>query len=190
MMCIRNLFLIPLAERERLDYLHSIETCQGAFHTIKRENVFDDVIEMYTSNTLIAKGFPIRIKFTGECAIDAEGVARGMLSMFWESTYLKLFDGGALLIPDVHHQVAMENFPPLGAIISHGYLACGILPARIAFPILATCLLGPSTKICDKIIIESFINFLFWHDGEVLKEAFIAVRNVPLNEFCTTGYIT
>ena len=34
---------------------------------------------------------------------------------------MKMFDGGALLIPAVH-QVAMENFPTLGAILSHGYL--------------------------------------------------------------------
>ena len=40
---------------------------------------------------------------------------------------------------------------------------------------------GPSTKICDKIIIESFIDFLVWHDGEVLKEAFVAARKIPLN---------
>ena len=173
---------IPLAERERLNYL------QGVFHIIKRNSIFDDVIELYTSNTSIVKEFPMRVKFDGERAIDAGGVARDMLSMFWEKTYMKMFDGGALLIPAVHHQVAMENFPTVGAILSHGYLVCGMLPARIAFPVLATCLLGPSTKICDKIILESFMHFLVWHDGEVLKEAFVAARKAPLNGTSVLNY--
>ena len=46
MICINYLYIIPLAERERLDYLHSIEICQGVFYTSKRDNIFDDVIEM------------------------------------------------------------------------------------------------------------------------------------------------
>ena len=175
------MYTIPLAERERLNYIHSIETCQSALHTVKRDDIFNDVIELYNSNTSIVKEFPMHVKFDGERAIDAGGVARDMLSMFWEKTYMKIFDGGALLIPAVHHQISMENFPTLGAILSHGYLACGMLPARIVFPVLGTCLLGPSIKICDKIIIESFIHFLVWHDGEVLKEAFVAARKPPLN---------
>ena len=97
----------------------------------------------------------MRVKFNGEQAIDAGGIARDMLSMFWKKiyAYMKMSDGGALLIPAVHHQVAMENFPTHGAILSHGYLVYGMPPARIAFRALATCLLGPSTKICDKIIL-------------------------------------
>ena len=119
---------IPLAKREQLNYLHSIETYQGIFHTIKCDSIFDDVIELYNS---IMKEFPMRVKFDGEQAINAGGIARDMLSMFWKKiyTYMKMFDGGALLIPAVHCQVAMENFPTHGAILSHRYLVYGMPPA-------------------------------------------------------------
>ena len=105
-----------------------------------------------------------------------------MLSMFWESAYLKMFDGGTLLIPAVHHQVEMEKFPLLGIVISHGYIACGFLPARIAFPRLAAVLLEPATKVSNKIIVELFIDFLVTYDGEVLKEAFITCKAHPDNK--------
>ena len=143
-------------------------------HAVRRDYIFDDVMELYQRDVGIAREFPLRVKYLDERAIDTGGVARDMLSMFWESVYIKMFDGGTLLIPAVHHQVEMEKFPFLGTIISHGYIACGFLPAKIVFPILAAVLLGAATKVSDKIIVESFIDYLVTYDGEVLKEAFIA----------------
>ena len=143
-------------------------------HAVRRDYIFDDVMELYQRDVGIAREFPLCVKYLDERAIDTGGVARDMLSMFWESVYIKMFDGGTLLIPAVHHQVEMEKFPFLGTIISHGYIACGFLPAKIVFPILAAVLLGAATKVSDKIIVESFIDYLVTYDGEVLKEAFIA----------------
>ena len=48
--------------------------------------------------------------YLDELVMDTGGVARDMLSMFWESVYVKMFDGGTLLIPGVQHQVEMEKF--------------------------------------------------------------------------------
>ena len=72
----------------------------------------------------------------------------------------------------------MDKFPVLGTVISHGYIACEFLPAKIAFPIL----LGSATKVSNKIIVESFIDFLITYDGEVLKEGFIACNPHPDNQ--------
>ena len=85
-----------------------------------------------------------------------------------------MFDGGSLLIPAVHHQVDMSKFPLLGIILSHGYLACGILPVRVAFPVLACILMGTSLKVPDRIIVESFIDYVVCYEGEILKEGFAA----------------
>jgi len=171
-----------LAERECLDYLHTISTCHGVLHAVQCNNIFDDVIELYCCNLKVVKEFPLQVQFLGERAIDTGGVARDMLSLFWESAYLRMFDGGTLLIPIAYYQVEMEKFPLLGAIISHGYMACGLLLAQISFPILAAVLLGPSTMVSDKIIVESFIDFLVTHDGEVLKEALVVSKAYPDNK--------
>ena len=48
--------------------------------------------------------------YLDELVMDTGGVARDMLPMFWESVYVKMFDGGTLLIPGVQHQVEMEKF--------------------------------------------------------------------------------
>ena len=46
--------------------------------------------------------------------------------------------------------------------MSHGYLATGILPDRIALPVLIIALLGPGTVILDQVLpniyIEAFID--------------------------------
>ena len=73
------------------------------------------------------------------------------------------------------------HFPFLGAVISHGYLAVGVFPDRIAFPCLAAALLGPTTTISDPILEESFINSSSAHEASVLRNAFscTASRYVP-----------
>lgn len=154
----------------------------GVTHSIRRSHIFDDIIELYESNPSIVKEFPFTVKFKDERAVDAGGVARDALSAFWEHAYLTMFDGGSLLIPAVHHKVDMNKFPILGKIISHGYLVCGHFPLRIAFPIIASSLLGPHVNIPDYIILESFVDYLVQYEGQTLKKAFQAAAVCP-NQF-------
>lgn len=160
------------AKTDRLRYMRDSAVAHtGEFHVIRREHVFEDVINLYTSSSVVEE-FPCRIQFKGERATDAGGVTRDMFSAFWERSYQHMFDGGSLLIPAVHHQVDMSKFPILGTILSHGYMACGMLSVRIAFPVLAFCLFGPTVKITDGIIIESFVDHLVSYEGGILKQAF------------------
>ena len=71
-----------------------------------------------------------------------------MLSAFWEVAYLSHFDGGSVVTPLLHAQVEMSTFPMLGKILSHRYFIAGFLPLRIAFPTLATMLLGHDQQQC------------------------------------------
>ena len=94
-----------------------------------------------------------------------------MFSAFWEQAYYRAFDGGSTLIPATHPQMDQSVFPILGTILSHGYVTCGFLPIRIAFPTLARCILGPNTQIPDPILLDSFADFLSPYDAEVLRGA-------------------
>ena len=47
---------------------------------------------------------------------------------------------------------------------------------RIVFPVLAAVLLGPATKISDKVVVESFLDSLVTYDAEVFKEAFTSLK--------------
>ena len=69
--------------------------------------------------------FPLRISFEGERGVDIGGVYREMLSVFWDSAYEKLFDGGGLLTPLLHLDIDMDALPVLGKILSYGYLGSG-----------------------------------------------------------------
>ena len=91
-----------------------------------------------------------------------------MFSSFWEEAYLKNFDGESLLVPAVHPNTDIATFPILGTVLSHGFMACGYLPVRIAFPVIAATLCSPSVKIPDAIIFESFIDYLTAHESSIL----------------------
>ena len=90
-----------------------------------------------------------------------------------------MFDGAALLLPALHHKIDSAAFPILGKIMSHGYLACGFLPLRIAFPVIASILLGPLVVLPDAIILESFIDYLVDYEGQTLRRALQDVALIP-----------
>ena len=149
-----------------------LDTHQGLPHEIRREYVFDDCIQLYTNKSEVVLGeFPLRIHFTNEIAVDTGGVCRDMFSAFWEAAYLTEFDGSNLLVPAVHPGTDMAKLPALGAILSHGFLSCGFLPVRLAFPVIATVLLGPLVSLPDAIIMESFIDFLSSYESSILRQA-------------------
>ena len=79
-----------------------------------------------------------------------------MFSAFWEETYIKNFDNETLLVPVILPNTDMATFPvlALGAILSHGFMVCSLLPVRIAFPVFAAVLGGPGVKIPDATLLD------------------------------------
>ena len=65
----------------------------------------------------------------------------------------------------------MTIFPIIGRIVSHGYLACGILPVCIALPPLISMVLGPTVTIPASIITESFADYISDIERNTLKAA-------------------
>ena len=111
----------------------------------------------------------MRISFKGELAIDTGGVFREMISVFWEVAYAKCCDGDNLLIPLIHPGSDASIFNTLGKVLSHGYLQCGFLPLRIAFPTLAAMLLGTSVRIPNSFLVSSFIESLNSYEQSIVK---------------------
>ena len=64
------------------------------------------------------------------------GLARDMLLGFWIDAYVKFFEGATTVIPMVHPQIDFSIFPILGKVLSHGYLATGVIH-KIALPSLS-----------------------------------------------------
>ena len=162
------------AESERMAFLRSfgLQPIGMKPHKICRQSLFDDVICLYqTGINDIETQFPFRIKFIGEKAIDAGGVARDMFSGFFEECYLKYFDGGSLLTPVIHPHVDITKLPTIGAIISHSYIVSGFMPVRIAFPCLLAVLFGPATTVPEGILLEVFVDSLTVHEAEIFKTA-------------------
>ena len=94
-----------------------------------------------------------------------------MFSAYWEEAYKLFFDVSALLVPALHYNIDVSVFPSLGTVLSHGYLASGFMPTRIAFPVLATILLGSNVKVPSSILVESFAKCLSSFEAAVIKKA-------------------
>ena len=69
-------------------------------------------------------------------AVDTGGVARDMFS-YWELSYVHDMDGGSTFTPVVHPHTDIPHYEVLGSILSHGFMACGFLPIRLSFPVIA-----------------------------------------------------
>ena len=142
----------------------------GLERIIDRENLYNDVLSMYQEGGVVCE-HPLFVKYKGENALDDGGVQRDMFSAFWVDAYTHLFEGAKTLIPMVQPGIDIATFSTLGRIISHGYLACGFLPVRIALPSLIAMLLGPSVMIPSSIVIESFSEYVSEVERHKLKMA-------------------
>lgn len=172
------LHIVILVDAARCAFMMDIlDTHHGMPHTVRRESIYDDVIEIYTENLCdILVEFPFRIRYDNEKAIDTGGVSRDMFSSFWEEAYIKHFDGEKLLVPAVQPGMDMHVYSQLGTILSHGFMCCGYLPVRIAFPVIAAILKGPDVIIPERVLLESFIDFLSSHESSKLRAAIVESR--------------
>ena len=130
------------------------------------------------------------MRFQDEDGINFGGVSRDFFSGFWEQAYKIMFDGAALLAPISHAETPMNEFTVLGKVLSHGYLCCGFLPCRIAFPVLASVLLGPSVTISQDIYLQSFSDFLSIVDRKVLYDALEAQEFTEHMKTCVINILS
>lgn len=66
---------------------------------VNRFSIYDDVIEVYSTDPNIVQQFPLSVQFQGEAGL---GVGCDFFSAFWEQAYKRMFDGAALLTPVSH----------------------------------------------------------------------------------------
>ena len=169
--------------------MNSINAIPGRLHVIDRTKVYEEVINLYQNDEVLTE-FPIYIKFKGEIAVDQGGVHRDMYSAFWEEAYALLFEGATLLTPMFHPEMDMSLFSILGRVLSHSFLVSGILPIRIALPTLVCMLLGPGTTVTDRILLNTFLDFITTWERDTFKKA-LACSNTSfppdlLEELTTT----
>ena len=150
----------------------------GLERIIDHENLYNDVLSMYQEGDVVYE-YPFFVKYKDENAVDDGGVQRDMFSAFWVDAYIHLFKGAKTLIPMVQPGIDIATFSTLGRIISHGYLACGFLPVRIALPSLIAMLLGSSVMISSSIVIESFSEYVSEVERHKLKMALAS--SLPLS---------
>lgn len=148
----------------------TLDTRVGLLHSVKRCNVYEDVLKMYRELTILSE-YPIHIEFEDEMAVDQGGVTRDMFSAFWDKCYSTLFDGSTLLVPMLCPQTDTSLLPVVGSIMSHAYLVSGFLPVRIALPCIISILCGPGATIPQPILCEAFLDYISATERALFKDA-------------------
>ena len=147
-----------------------LDTHQGLSRPLRRAMICEDMLQMYKNNfPKILEEFPFCVEYVGEKAVDTGDVCRDTFSLFWEKAYLQHFDGERLLIPAVNLNTELTTLTLLGSILSHGYMVCGYLPIRIAFPVIAAILLGPELRLM-RILLNSLIDYFSSYEASILWE--------------------
>ena len=113
----------------------------------------------------------LELKYANEKAVDTGGVCRDMLSAFWQEAFATAFDGRNVVVPSIHPHTNMDLFVTLGTIFSHGYISCGFLPVRVAFPTIAAAIHDTNLHIPNDIMLQSFQSYLSFHESGILREA-------------------
>ncbi len=139
-------------------------------HLIRRDDLLDNVLAWYQNDDLLTE-YPLGVRFFSERALDHGGVSCDMVSAFWEVSYKNLFDGGNLLSPNVERCVNFPVLRTIGRVLSHGYLATGVLPVRIAFPCLAYMLKGLNISIPKDILLSTLVDSISSYECVILKQA-------------------
>ena len=139
-------------------------------HIVNRFTIFEDVIKMYKEEGMVME-FPTFIQFEDELAIDVGGVTREMFSAFWEKAYSLLCDGANVVVPLIHPQTDMAILPVIGKVISHGYLASGYLPVRIAMPSLIGILLGACLDLPHNVLLDVLLDYVSSNERRKLQSA-------------------
>ena len=150
--------------------MESIGASSGPMHVVDRAAILKTVFNLYEKES-IALEYPMCVKFEGEVGVDEGGVQRDMYTAFWQEAYTHLFEGSTTVIPMVHSQMDLQVYALLGRVISHGYLATGILPDRITLPSLLVALLGPSVTVSTSILLDAFLDYVSATERAILKQA-------------------
>jgi len=157
-------------DKEREVFMESINASSGPARIIDRTTIYEAVMKMYNQEE-IALEYPLFIKFTGELGIDEGGVQRDMLTAFWDEAYTRLFEGSTTVIPMIHSQMDMSTFTTLGKVVSHGFLATGIIPDRIGLPSQLVALIGPDVKLLPTVLLNAFLDYISVAERELFKAA-------------------
>ena len=63
--------------------MRSLGCEEASPHLIRRDELYNDVIMLYTDFQRLADEFPFRVAFDDEQALDTGGVSRDLFSAFW-----------------------------------------------------------------------------------------------------------
>jgi len=143
-------------ETWRLSYvMDTLDTHHGLSHLIRREQLFEDVIEVKINKHLensrfefaMTKRKPLtQVVFVETCSVAS----------CWMHTW------GHLMVVVCSFQLSIHILTwqsVLGTVLSYGFVVSGFLPIRLTFPVVASTVHGPMVAIPDTII-QSFANYL------------------------------
>lgn len=151
--------------------MQSVGAVVGIVREVRRDNIVEDVIDLYKDGEIVGE-YPIFVQYKGEKGVDDGGLRRDMFTAFWEKAYSLMFEGATTLVPMLHPEVELSLYRILlGRVISHGYLATGILPDRIALPTLLTIFFGSDVEIPSTIMMDAFMDYISATERQTLKKA-------------------
>ena len=117
-----------LFERQRT-LLDAMAGKEQKYIIVRRQFVFDDVLEMYRSNPDLPK-HTINVEFQGEMG-DVDGLTREMFAIFWGEARDRLFDDSTEVTPVIDPS-SSSTFYLLGIILTHSFILTGFFPVFIA----------------------------------------------------------
>ena len=126
----------------------------------------EDLVSIFENDVKATLCF--RIDLQGRMEVgEGEGVARGVISRFWQQLFSSATVGDVEKVPVTRHDYHRSTWEAIGRILVYSFEKLGFFPLGISIAFRASCLFVEQT-MDDDFILASFRNYITCDEREIL----------------------
>ena len=134
---------------------------------VHRARIKEDLVSIFQSDVKATLSFRV-VDLQGRMEVgEGEGVARDIISTFWQQLFSSATIGDVEKVPVTRHDYHRSTWEGLGRILVYSFQKLGFFPLCISRAFLASCLFVEQT-MDDAFILTSFRNYITCDERESL----------------------
>ncbi|KAJ8025184.1 hypothetical protein HOLleu_35318 [Holothuria leucospilota] len=159
----------PVIAQSDDDNDDTIPVCETQEIVVRRSNLFEDFISVFSEKEIMDRKLDVRIVETnGEIEKgEGDGVFRDAVTEFW-SMFCRVSNGDVYKVPVIRHDFDSDRWESIARIFVKGWKDTGYFPIIIAPAFMEECIFGSHS---NADILHSFMLYVSSFERDVLEGA-------------------
>ncbi|KAL3879036.1 hypothetical protein ACJMK2_031350 [Sinanodonta woodiana] len=149
---------------------------------VQRGHVFNDMMNYFLDANFDPRLNQLQVELVSERGENAGSVFRDVVSVFWETFYIKHTVGSDIKIPTTVHIMRREHWEAVAKVLICGYEQEGYLPIQLSQVFLQRCIDGKDVQ--DEQLLNTFLSSLPTMDKEIFEMALNDFHSVDEEDLC------